>query len=118
MNRNSENKARYDAKATKRYGLKLNLKTDAAVIKKLDAAGSMQGYIKDLVNQDIDMSLFIRAIVKMDREGYILSGLSTKDENRIAVMTKGDEEVLLKELRQAGSILVEKAGEVVDVIHP
>ena len=117
MNRNSENKARYDAKATKRYGLKLNLKTDAAVIAKLDAEESMQGYIKSLINQDINMSLFIRAIVKMDREGYILSGLSEKGGNRTALMEKDGDSVMLKELRQADSVLIEKNGEVVDAIH-
>lgn len=117
MNRNSENKARYDAKATKRYGLKLNLKTDAAVIAKLDSQESMQGYIKNLVNQDINMSLFIKAIAKMDREGYVLSGLSEKDGNRTALMEKDGELVMLKELKRADSVLIEKNGEVVDAIH-
>lgn len=45
--------AKYDAEHVRRYGIKLNLKTDADIIKKLDTVESMQGYIKDLIRADI-----------------------------------------------------------------
>ena len=44
---------RYDAKSTKQYHLKLNLKTDADVIARLETVESMQGYIKKLIRQDM-----------------------------------------------------------------
>lgn len=46
--------AKYDAKATRHYHLKLNRKTDADVIAALDAAPSTQGYIKALVRANIN----------------------------------------------------------------
>lgn len=48
--------ARYDAKATQQFHLKLNLKTDADVIARLMAAGESEGkqaYIKRLIREDI-----------------------------------------------------------------
>lgn len=38
--------AKYDAKNTKQYHLKLNLTTDAALIEYLDSSGNIQGTIK------------------------------------------------------------------------
>lgn len=49
----TEVQARYDAKATRRYGLKLNLNTDADIIAHLEKQPSMQGYIKDLIRKDM-----------------------------------------------------------------
>ena len=45
--------ARYDRENCRTYGLKLNLKTDAEIIKKLSSVPSMQGYIKQLIRNDI-----------------------------------------------------------------
>lgn len=45
--------AKYDAKSTRQYHLKLNLNTDADVIKALEAQPSAQGYIKALIRADI-----------------------------------------------------------------
>ena len=45
--------ARYDRENCRTYGLKLNLKTDAEVIEKLGSVPSMQGYIKQLIRDDI-----------------------------------------------------------------
>lgn len=45
--------ARYDAKSSRRYGLKLNVKTDAALIERLEAVGSVNGYIRRLIREDI-----------------------------------------------------------------
>ena len=44
---------RYDAKSTVRVGLKLNTNTDADIIAKLKSVDSMQGYIRQLVRNDI-----------------------------------------------------------------
>lgn len=44
---------RYDAKTARRLQLKLNLKTDADIIAKLESVDSMQGYIKALIRADI-----------------------------------------------------------------
>lgn len=45
--------ARYDAAMTKQINLKLNLKTDADILARLEESGNIQGYIKSLVRADI-----------------------------------------------------------------
>ncbi len=54
MNKKSEAQAKYDAKAARRYGLKLNKTNDADIIRKLDSVDSIQGYIKQLIRKDIE----------------------------------------------------------------
>ena len=44
---------KYDAENTKGLYLKLNIKTDADVIERLDEVKNKQGYIKDLIREDI-----------------------------------------------------------------
>ena len=44
---------KYDAKATIQVKLKLNLKTDADILAKLDSVPSKQTYIKSLIRADI-----------------------------------------------------------------
>lgn len=44
--------AKYDAKNTKTYAIKLNRKTDADLIAKLESVGSVQGYLKELIRKD------------------------------------------------------------------
>lgn len=44
--------ARYDAKNTKTFAIKLNRKTDADLIAKLENVDSVQGYIKELIRKD------------------------------------------------------------------
>lgn len=45
--------AKYDAKNTKVYAIKLNRKKDADIIEKLDSQTNVQGYIKELIRKDI-----------------------------------------------------------------
>lgn len=45
--------AKYDKDNTKRLSLKLNLNTDADILKKLDSEKNVQGYIKKLIINDI-----------------------------------------------------------------
>lgn len=49
----SESQARYDKTHCRTYGLKLNQETDKDIIEKLSSVPSMQGYIKQLIRQDI-----------------------------------------------------------------
>lgn len=44
---------RYDDANTKQIILKLNLKTDADILAKLDSVENRQGYIKELIRADI-----------------------------------------------------------------
>ena len=44
---------RYDAANTKQIILKLNLKTDADILARLQEVGNTQGYIKILIREDI-----------------------------------------------------------------
>ncbi len=45
--------SRYDAKHTKSYSLKLNMKTDAEIIRWLHTKQSIQGSIKQLIRDQI-----------------------------------------------------------------
>lgn len=45
--------ARYDRAHTKQVVLKLNLKTDADILRQLEACGNKQGYIKALIREDL-----------------------------------------------------------------
>ena len=44
---------RYNRNNVKQIKLYLNLKTDADIIEKLATCGNMQGYIKNLIRQDM-----------------------------------------------------------------
>jgi hypothetical protein len=46
-------KAKYDARTTKQVMLKLNIKTDADILEKLEKVGNKQGYIKSLIRADL-----------------------------------------------------------------
>lgn len=45
--------AKYDKTNTKQFILKLNKTTDADIMEKLTTVGNMQGYIKELIRQDM-----------------------------------------------------------------
>ena len=45
---------RYDDHASKRFSLKMHVVTDADIISKLQSVDSIQGYIKQLIRQDIE----------------------------------------------------------------
>jgi len=47
-------KAEKEKAYIRRYGLKLNINTDADIIAHLEKQPSMQGYIKRLIRQDIE----------------------------------------------------------------
>ena len=47
---------KYDRENTVQIKLKLNKKTDADILQKLEESGSKQGYLKALVRQDIEKS--------------------------------------------------------------
>lgn len=44
---------KYDAEHTRQVVLKLNLKSDADVLSQLDSVPNKQGYIKELIRQDM-----------------------------------------------------------------
>lgn len=60
MNKASEAQRKYDEQNARRYQLKLNRKTDADIIERLDRVGSMQGYIRDLIRADIEKDKGVR----------------------------------------------------------
>lgn len=45
---------RYQATHTRQIPLKLNLKTDADIIRRLDEVENRQGYIKELIRADME----------------------------------------------------------------
>ena len=51
--RQAESHAQYDKNNTKRLQCKFNLKTDADVLMRLDQVPNKQGYIKQLIRDDI-----------------------------------------------------------------
>lgn len=63
----AQNKAqvKYDKANTTQIRMKLNLKTDADILAKLESVGNKQGYIKALIRADIEKEQRIR---NRDRE--------------------------------------------------
>lgn len=57
----NDRRARYDAEHTRQVILKLNRRTDADILRKLDEQPNKQGYIKQLVRADIEFSDFLRS---------------------------------------------------------
>lgn len=49
-----KSRAKYDAANTVQFKMKLNKKTDADILAKLEQAGNKQGYIKALIRADIE----------------------------------------------------------------
>lgn len=49
-------KAKYDAANTVQFKMKLNRKTDADILARLDEMDNKQGYIKSLIRADIERS--------------------------------------------------------------
>ena len=54
--KHSEAQSKYDKTHCRFYGLKFNLETDSDCIAKLAEVDSMQGYIKQLIRDDIRRS--------------------------------------------------------------
>ena len=52
-NSHSIAQAKYDSTHCKYYTLKMNLETDSDIIEKLSSMESKQGYIKQLIREDI-----------------------------------------------------------------
>ena len=48
--------SKYDTANTRQIKIKLNLKTDADILDKLNSVENRQGYIKDLIRSDIEKS--------------------------------------------------------------
>ncbi len=53
INKATERQARYDRENTTRVVLKLNNKTDADILEKLQQVDNKQGYIKELIRKDL-----------------------------------------------------------------
>lgn len=81
MNKASERQARYDEKATRRFGFKLNLGTDSEIIDRLESTKNMQGYIKRLIRRDIEMEQGLK-------RQYAIAKMSIKEINE--ALEKGD----------------------------
>ena len=65
-------KARYDAKNTRQYRLKLNLNTDRDIMDRLADVGNMQGYIKRLIREDLGRAPLEQAVTTKAAEGYTI----------------------------------------------
>lgn len=98
---------KYDAANTRKFGIKLNRKTDAAAIDKLESVESIQGYIKQLIRQDVEMTPFLRVLVLKNTEGYELMDLAGENGLKRARMFKGGEIIHVIE-KENGKIDVKK----------
>ena len=61
----SEIQAKYDRTHCKMFSMKMSLETDADIIEKLASVPSMQGYIKQLIREDIART---RSVPKSESE--------------------------------------------------
>jgi hypothetical protein len=56
MKKQNERINRYNRKATRQFCFRLNKRTDAEIISKLENESSMQGYVKKLIREDLKNS--------------------------------------------------------------
>lgn len=87
MNKKSEAQARYDSANTIRVALKLNKKTDAAIIEKLDEVQSKQGYIKQLIKEDLQATQGQKILRSYARRGYEVTDVRSFPGSRLYTMT-------------------------------
>lgn len=96
--RDNASKAKYDANNTKKYMLKLNLKTDADIMECLDEVDNKQGYIKQLIRDDMALSPFMRELCRAELSGYRLANISVNDDgHRCATIVRGNERLVIEE---------------------
>ena len=76
--------AKYDKSNTKSIFLKLNIKTDADVLKHLETVRNKQGYIKELIRKDMNGSNASPA-----PSNKILDGSFTEGE-KVSVLINGE----------------------------
>ena len=105
----TEIQAKYDAENRKTYSLKLNVKYDADIIEKLDSIESKNGYIRDLIRQDIARTCSVpgSSVPKTDYVSCFVPGkqdlpsISDKVKCLIKVaIDTGIEKELLEELKK------------------
>lgn len=72
--------AKYDAKNTKSVFLKLNIKTDADILKHLETVGNKQGYIKDLIRMDMN------GVIAPEQKNQIIEGTFAEGETVIVLV--------------------------------
>lgn len=102
MNNATKAQRKYDESNARRYQLKMNIKTDADIIDRLERAESMQGYIKELIRQDIDRDNGITTM-------YSIINMSVEEVNK--ALDDGDLEYeTLYTTNSIGAILREISG--------
>lgn len=79
--RASINQAKYDKENTKFYGIKLNKKFDAELIEKLSSVPSINGYIKQLIRDDIARTCSVSAPKTEKKEGSKMRNISIDNGN-------------------------------------
>lgn len=56
---------KYDKTNTRQITFKFNLKTDADILEKLDSVENRQGYIKELIRNDMEAEKIINGFTQM-----------------------------------------------------
>lgn len=56
---------KYDKANTRQITFKFNLKTDADILEKLDSVDNRQGYIKEIIRNDIEAEKIINGLSQM-----------------------------------------------------
>lgn len=77
----SEIQARYDRTHCKYYSFKFNLVMDADIIQRLSEVESMQGYIKQLIRDDIARTCSVSAPKTEKKEGSKMRNISIDNGN-------------------------------------
>lgn len=62
MNKNSEKANRYKKNNTKQYNVSLNLRTDKALIEHMEHQVNKQGFIKQLIKDDMIKELYKKTL--------------------------------------------------------
>lgn len=59
---------KYDKANTRKITFKFNLKTDADILERLDSVDNRQGYVKELIRNDMEAEKIINGFTALRRE--------------------------------------------------
>ena len=107
-----EANARYDAKSTKHYGFKFNVRTDADIIEALDAAPNKQALIKKALRAYIGKEITMKRYHVLPEYQDAWYGNLSTEEIGDAIVTEAEIQRLAREWGVAVEELMEQVEEI------
>ena len=77
--RQSEIQTKYDSTHCKRYSIKLHIINDEEIIAKLDSVPSVNGYIRQLIKQDLEIKKAVKNVISGNGKGIKINDVELPD---------------------------------------